>query len=87
MSKNWRKTGRSANTPLEHIILTSPADFLPPALHALYPLSQRNVKHPEPPLTARERFEDKTLHTMNAMWNCVPKGNRGFQPARACLRR
>src|SRR5437667_6294080 len=35
-----------ANTQLEHIILTSPADFLPPVLHTLYPLSQRNSKHP-----------------------------------------
>src|SRR5437588_11833449 len=56
-----------ANTQLEHIILTSPADFLPPVLHTLYPLSQRNVKHPESPLTAKERHEDKTLHTMSAM--------------------
>ncbi len=56
-----------ANTQLEHIILTSPADFLPPVLHTLYPISQRNVKHPEPPLTAKERHEDKTLHTMSAM--------------------
>src|SRR5713101_6679531 len=58
-----------ANTQLEHIILTSPADFLPPLLHTLYPLSQRNVKHPEPPLTAKERHEDKTLHAMSAMWD------------------
>src|SRR5437763_8480366 len=56
-----------ANTQLEHIILTSPADFLPPILHTLYPLSQRHVKHPEPPLTAKERHEDKTLHIMSAM--------------------
>src|SRR5438067_13607490 len=56
-----------ANTQLEHIILTSPADFLPPVLHTLYPLSQRNVKHPESPLTAKERREDKTLHTMSEM--------------------
>src|SRR5216684_7561735 len=39
-----------ANTQLEHIILTKVSDFLPPVLHTLYPLSQRNVKHPEPPL-------------------------------------
>src|SRR5205814_10030932 len=39
----------------------------PPVLHTLYPLSQRNVKHPEPPLTAKERHEDKTLHAMRAM--------------------
>ncbi|MFL5655056.1 MAG: long-chain-fatty-acid--CoA ligase [Ktedonobacteraceae bacterium] len=56
-----------ANTQLEHVILTSPADFLPPVLHALYPLSQRNARHPEPRLTAKERLQDKTLHSMSAM--------------------
>src|SRR6266567_2803501 len=40
-----------ANTALEHVILTSPADFLPPLLHALYPLSQRGAKNQEPRLT------------------------------------
>jgi len=37
-----------SNTALEHIIITSPADFLPPLLRTLYPLSQRRAKHPEP---------------------------------------
>ncbi len=56
-----------ANTSLEHVILTSPADYLPPILHTLYPLSQRNVKHQEPRLTGKERREDATLHSMSEM--------------------
>ncbi|TMD64165.1 MAG: long-chain fatty acid--CoA ligase [Chloroflexi bacterium] len=56
-----------AHTQLEHVILTSPADFLPPVLHALYPLSQRNARHPEPRLSTKERLQDKTLHSMSAM--------------------
>ena len=31
-------------TALEHIIFTSPSDFLPPLLQTLYPLSQRSAK-------------------------------------------
>ena len=56
-----------ANTALEHIILTSPADFLPPLLRILYPLSQRNAKHPQPRLTHQELSEDKTLHVMKEL--------------------
>ena len=54
-------------TALEHIILTSPADFLPPLLHTLYPLSQRGAKHPEPRLTGAELREDSRLHVLNTM--------------------
>src|SRR3989440_12185459 len=56
-----------AQTELEHVILTSPADYLPPMLRRLYPLSQRKVKRQEPQLTNKERHGDKTLHTMSAM--------------------
>jgi len=56
-----------AQTDLEHVILTSPADYLPPLLHRLYPLSQRKAKRQEPLLTNKERHEDKTLHTMSEM--------------------
>src|SRR6266700_928678 len=56
-----------ANTALEHVILTSPADFLPPVLHMLYPLSQRSAKHPEPHLTDKEIQQDPTLHSMSTM--------------------
>src|SRR6266851_4013280 len=47
-----------ANTALEHIILTSPADFLPPLLRRLYPLVQRNPKHPGPRLIEEELRKD-----------------------------
>lgn len=56
-----------ANTPLEHIIITSPADFLPPLLRRLYPLTQRKARHPEPRLTEKELQEDNMLLTMNSM--------------------
>ncbi len=54
-----------AKTDLEHIIVTSPADFLPPVLRALYPLSQRRAKNPEPRLTKQELQQDTNLHSMN----------------------
>src|SRR6266516_1505111 len=43
-----------ASTALEHVSLTSPADFLPPLLHILYPLSQRGAKNPQPLLTSKD---------------------------------
>ena len=67
-----------ANTALEHIILTSPADYLPPLLRTLYPLSQRNAKHPQPRLTEKERREDKTLHPMKEMLEAHGK-RRGIE--------
>src|SRR5215471_10627571 len=63
-----------ANTALEHIILTSPADFLPPLLRVLYPLSQRRAKNPRPPLTSREMQQDATLHSMHSMLQPRTKG-------------
>lgn len=54
-------------TALEHIILTSPADFLPPVLRALYPLSQRRARSPEPHLTRQEWHADQTLHVMHTL--------------------
>jgi long-chain acyl-CoA synthetase len=54
-------------TALEHVIVTSPADFLPPVLRALYPLKQRYAKLPEPHLTRKELHDDQTLHRMHTM--------------------
>ena len=54
-------------TVVEHIILTSPADFLPPVLRVLYPLSQRRARSPEAQLTHQELHDDKTLHVMHTM--------------------
>ncbi len=54
-------------TALKHIILTSPADFMPPVLRALYPLSQRRTRTPEPQLKRQEWHNDKTLHAMHTL--------------------
>jgi hypothetical protein len=41
-------------TALGHIIITSPADILPPMQHALYPLTQWHARQLEPRLTGKE---------------------------------
>src|SRR5205807_9009793 len=59
-----------ANTALEQIIITSPAEFLPPMLRTLYPLAQRRAKHPEHGnlrLTEKELHGDGSLHSMSAL--------------------
>jgi long-chain acyl-CoA synthetase len=61
-------------TSLEQIIITSPADFLPPLLHALYPWSQRKNTMPQPPLSPKELENDATLHTMHTMLKTNTKG-------------
>ncbi len=61
-----------ANTALEHVIVSSPADFLPPVLRILYPLSQRKAKNPEPRLTEKEL--DATLHAMNVILRPPARG-------------
>ncbi len=54
-------------TAVEYIILTGPADFMPPVLRALYPLSQRRARSPEAPLTHKEWHDDQTLHVMHTL--------------------
>ena len=54
-------------TAVEHIILTSPADFLPPVPRVLYPLSQRRTRSPEPQLTRQEWHNDQTLHAKHTL--------------------
>jgi long-chain acyl-CoA synthetase len=56
-----------SQTALEHVIVTSPADFLPPILRVLYPLSQRGEKQLQPPLTEKELHDDAMLHEMQAI--------------------
>jgi long-chain acyl-CoA synthetase len=63
-------------TALEHIILTSPADFMPPVLRALYPLSQRRARSPEPHLTRQELHDDPTLHVMHTLLESHTGDNR-----------
>ncbi len=59
---------------VEHIIFTSPSDFLPPMLQTLYPLSQRNAKNPEPHLTDKELQDDPSLHRLHTMLEARTKG-------------
>jgi long-chain acyl-CoA synthetase len=61
-------------TELEHVIVTSPADYLPPLLHTLYPLTLRGSRLPTPALTDKELQSDSTLHTMQAMLISHTKG-------------
>lgn len=61
-------------TALEHVIITSPADFLPPVLRTLYPISQRKAKPQEPRLTDKELHSDPTLHVMSTMLESHTKG-------------
>lgn len=63
-----------ARTALEHVILTSPADFLPPVLRTLYPLSQRGAKNPASRLTRKEM---QTLHSMKTILQAHTK--RGLE--------
>lgn len=61
-------------TALEQIIVTSPADFLPPAQRALYPLlSQRGSSQPQGHLTGRELREDPALHVMHTVLESYTK--------------
>jgi long-chain acyl-CoA synthetase len=63
-----------AQTALAHVIVTSPADFLPPMLRALYRLSQWRAKQSEPRLTRRELHEDQTLHVMHTFLEAQSRG-------------
>lgn len=61
-------------TSIEHIVVTSPADFLPPSLRLLYPLQQRQSKHVQPGLTKNDFAQDPTLHRMQPMLVSRTKG-------------
>lgn len=62
-------------TALEHIIITSPSDYLPPVLRFLYPLSQRGTQYPQPLLTDKELHEDAMLHSMQTLLQEQNKGS------------
>jgi long-chain acyl-CoA synthetase len=64
-----------AQTALEHIIVTSPADFLPPLLQKLYPLSKQKKLPTQPPLSKKELEEDGTLHSMQSMLKTRARGD------------
>ncbi|MGH2505955.1 MAG: long-chain-fatty-acid--CoA ligase [Ktedonobacteraceae bacterium] len=62
-----------AQTQLEHVLITSVTDFLPPLLRLLYPLSQRHVTQAEPRLTAQELQADPLLQSMSEMLKNGPE--------------
>lgn len=62
-------------TALEHIIIASPADFLPLLLQKLYPLTQKKEKDPQPPLTRKEIAAHPFLHEMQPILNTNTKGS------------
>jgi long-chain acyl-CoA synthetase len=56
-----------ARTALEHIIITSPADYLPPLLRLLYPLKQRRDKTASAGPSRQDFAQDDTLRLMREM--------------------
>lgn len=73
-------------TQLEHIIITSATDYLPPILRMLYPLSQRDVKVPQPRLTPQELRTDSRLTQMKPLLKPAKAGVELFhlpEPAKS----
>ncbi|MBA2682079.1 MAG: long-chain fatty acid--CoA ligase [Ktedonobacteraceae bacterium] len=62
------------DTAVEQVIVTSPADFLPPFLQRLYPLSQRGNKSIRSLLTRKALNEDPGLRLMQGMLRSSSKG-------------
>ena len=61
-------------TEVEHVIVASPADFLPPLLQRLYPFSQRGNKPIRSLLTRKSLHDDSGLHLMQSMLRSSSKG-------------
>jgi long-chain acyl-CoA synthetase len=61
-------------TALEHVIVTSPADFLPLMLQKLYPLSKQKKLPTQLPLSEQELKEDTSLHIMQSLLKPQMKG-------------
>lgn len=54
-------------TPLEHVIVTSPADFLPLIPHMLYPLQQAHDGQVHNSVTRRDFQADQKMHRMRTL--------------------
>ncbi len=63
-----------SKTIVEQVIVTSPADFLPPLMQKLYPFSQRGNKNVRSLLTRRALYEDPGLRLMQGMLRSNSKG-------------
>jgi long-chain acyl-CoA synthetase len=54
-------------TPIEHVIVTSPADFLPPALALLYRIRERAEARGKPHLSTQARRDDPSIHALREL--------------------
>lgn len=63
-----------AKTQVEHILITSISDFLPPVLRTLYALNRRKTFVQKPRLTTREMQTDTMLHPLAKMLEPGTKG-------------
>jgi long-chain acyl-CoA synthetase len=61
-------------TAVEQVIVTSPADFLPPLMQRLYPFSQRGNKPIRSLLTRKSLDEDPGLRLMQSMLRSNSRG-------------
>ncbi len=61
-------------TALEHVIITSITDFLPPVKRTLYPLTQIRAKKTEPGVKSKDLIKDPTVLLMQPMLKSSTKG-------------
>lgn len=52
-----------AHTPVEHVIITSPADYLPPVLGTLYRIKESVESRGKPHIDAKALHADRSIHT------------------------
>ncbi|MFI5273245.1 MAG: AMP-binding protein, partial [Ktedonobacterales bacterium] len=65
-------------TPVERVILTSPADYLPPALGMLYRLREAVQSRGKPRVDSRVRKADPTLYSFKALLGRA-SGRQGYE--------
>jgi long-chain acyl-CoA synthetase len=64
--------------PVEHVILTSPADYLPPVLAALYRLKERSDQRGKPHIDARALRSDPSVHQFRELLG-QSHGRQGYE--------
>ena len=67
-----------ASTPVEHVIVTSAADYLPPALGVLYRVRETMQAHGKPHIDARESKSDPTVYQLKDLLG-QSHGRQGFE--------
>lgn len=67
-----------ANTPVEHVIVASAADYLPPVLSALYRVREQVKSRRKPHMDARELRADTTIHRFKEVLG-ESHGRQGYE--------